>query len=414
MNSRRQWQVILWGSVASVLGGASLTAQAAQAAQERAIRPARERIIEGWLIAGSSTDVARRGVAVHQVDSGGWPSFVDDRAKDVYDWGIRRLWLHNPFGTISGEDMQFDQYLDAREAGLAVLTDNFSEAWGPVVRGSFGEPVELIAYIGTANPADNRLKTAFESEDSARILGTMLACIKPILLAGGSIGADAAVKLPDDGSAFYFYKYLESIGVPIYVESRPKEAEAKWAEFPVFAVDSWWKRSDPETYEDSAAWGALPNSQMQQEVLRWFSGYPAKSTDPVVLKALIARTRAALLDGDTVVLSTDGLRAAGVPFETLFEGIDEQLGVKSRSSTKPSAGSGIAGTSVGTSIRAKKPANVTSNAESGDPKTVKPSSTTKRPRSTRGIQIKPTSSSPRKGVQKTTPKSSPAEKSEAN
>jgi hypothetical protein len=134
----------------------------------------------------------------------------------------------------------------------------------------------------------------------------------------------------------------------------------------------------------------------------------------VVLKALIARTRAALLNGDTVVLSTDGLRAAGVPFETLFEGIDEQLGVKSRSSTKPSAGSEIAGTSVGTSIRAKKPANVTSNAESGDPKTVKPSSTTKRPRSTRGIQIKPTSSSPRRGVQKTTPKSSPAEKSEAN
>jgi hypothetical protein len=398
MKSRRQWQLILWGSVASVLGGAT---SIAQTTQERAIRPARERIIEGWLIAGSSNDEGRRKVAVQQVDSGGWPSFVDDRAKDVYDWGIRRFWLHNPFGTLSGEDMQFDQYLDAQEAGLDVLTENFSEAWGPVVRGSFGEPVELIAYIGTADPEDNRLKATFESEDSARILGMMLASVKPILLAGASLGADAAVKQSEDGPAFHFYKYLESIGVRTYVESRPRQANPKWSEFPVFAVDSWWKRSDPEIHEDSAAWGALPNSEMQREVVRWFSGYPGKSTDPVVLKALIARTRTALLKGDTVVLSTDGLRAAGVPFETLFEGIDEQLGVESESSTESSSRSGIAGTSVSASIRKKRSADRRSNAEGGVPKTTKPSSTTKSARSTEGVQIKPTSSSPVRGVQKT-------------
>jgi hypothetical protein len=344
-------------------------------------------------------------VAVQQVGSGGWPSFVDDRAKDVYDWGIRRFWLHNPFGSLSGEVMQFDQYLDAREAGLDILTENFSEAWGPVVQGSFGEPIELIAYLGTADPEDDRLKTVFESGDSARILGIMLACVKPILLAGASIGADAAVKLPDDGPAFHFYKYLESIGIPIYVESRPKQAGPKWAEFPVFAVDTWWKRSDPEVHQDAAAW-AMPNSDMNREVVRWIRDYQGRSTDPAVLEEIIQRTRTALLEGDTVILRTDGLRAAGVPFERLVEGIDEQLGVQSGSS----AGSGISDVSVDASIR-EKPAAPVSNGEVGNSKVSKPSSATKSPDSTGGLEIKPTS--PVSGVQKAKPRSNSRAKSKA-
>ncbi len=333
MKARRQNRFIMWSAMASLLGGAS---SIAQASEEKVIRPARERIIEGWLIAGSSEDEGRRKVSMNQVDSGGWPSFVDNRAKDVFDWGIRRFWLHNPFGTLSDEVMQFDQYLDAREANLDVLTENFAEAWKPVVDGSFGQPVELVAYIGTADPEDDRLKAVFESGNSARILGTMLACVKPILMAGGSIGADAAVKLPDDGPAFHFYKYLESIGVPIYVESRPKLANPKWSDFPVFAVDAWWKRSNPELHQDALPW-AMPNGDIQREVIRWIRDYSGKSTDPAVLEGVIQSTRAALLQGDTVIIRTDGLRAAGIPFERLVEGIDEQMGIQSGSSGGSSA-----------------------------------------------------------------------------
>ncbi len=373
----------------SLLAGAS---SIAQAAEEKAIRPARERIIEGWLIAGSSEDEGRRKVSMNQIDEGGWPSFVDNRAKDVYDWGVRRFWLHNPFGTVSGEVMQFDQYLDARDAGLDILTENFSEAWGPVTRGSFGEPVELIAYIGTADPDDDRLQTAFDTGNSARILGTMLACVKPLLMANASIGADAAVKLSDDGPAFHFYKYLESIGIPIYVESRPKQANPDWAEFPVFAVNEWWKRSNPEVHQDAAAW-ALPNSEMKREVVRWIRDYPGKSTDPAVLEDLIQRTRAALLQGDTIILRTDGLRAAGVPFERLVEGIDEQMGIQ----TGTSAGSGASQPSSTGSVGQKTrrpvaPSNV--SEPDAPPPTVEKTGG----RSTEGLQIKPATVN---GVQKT-------------
>ncbi len=294
----------------------------------REIRPARERIIEGWLIGGTVDDPARRNVGKHQVGDDGWTGFVDKRARDAYAWGVRRFWLHNPFGTLKDEVMQFDQYLDAKEAGVRSLTDDFVQAWGPVVRGRFGEPVEVISYIGVANPEDDRLARVVESGTSAQVLATMMRCIQPMLEAGTSIGADAATPLSDDGVAFHFYKYLQSIGIPVYVESRPQKANPRWAEFPVFAENHWWHRSNPDRHQDSSRW-ALPDSAMHTEVIRWIRDYPGRSTEPQVVDDVIRRTREALLEGHTVILRTDGLRAAGVRFDQLIEGIDEALGVDS-------------------------------------------------------------------------------------
>lgn len=323
-----------WFHVAAVTIGVFVSSHGSEVSAatdpDQNIRPARERLVEAWLIGGSHHDPARRMVGTHQIGAGGWPDFVQQRAKDVYDWGLRRFWLHNPFGTLPSQLMQFDQYLDAEDAGLDVLTENFAESWAPVVQGSFGEPVELIAYLGTADSADDRLKTAFADGNPASILGTMLACVKPVLLAGGSIGADMAVKLSDDGPEFRFYKYLESIGIPVYVESRPKLDNPGWAEFPVFAVDAWWKRSDPAHNPDCVPW-ALPNDAMQAGVLRWMRNYPGASTDPAVISELVGRIREALLEGHTVLFRSDGLRAAGVTLDQLVAGIDEQLGVDSGS-----------------------------------------------------------------------------------
>ena len=328
--STRSWLRVAAVTV-GVLGFVHGTEVFASTDPDQTIRPARERLVEAWLIGGSHHDPARRMVGTHQIGAGGWPDFVNQRARDVYDWGLRRFWLHNPFGTLPAQLMQFDQYLDAEDAGLDVLTENFSESWAPVVQGSFGEPVELIAYLGTADSADDRLKTAFADGNPASILGTMLACVKPVLLAGGSIGADMAVKLSDDGPEFHFYKYLESIGIPVYVESRPKLDNPGWAEFPVFAVDAWWKRSDPAHNPDCVPW-ALPNEAMQAGVVRWMRNYPGASTDPAVIAELVGRIREALLEGHTVLFRSDGLRAAGVTLDQLVAGIDEQLGVESGSS----------------------------------------------------------------------------------
>jgi hypothetical protein len=263
-------------------------------------------------------------VKPRQVTDDGWSAFVEDRVRPAYQWGLRRFWLHNPFGTVPGEDMQFDQFLDAKEAGLNMLTDDFASAWRPVVDGRFGEPVELIAYMGVANFKDDRLGRAAAQRDPAAVLATALRCIQPVLLAGASLGADAASTLPDDGPEFDFYKFLESIGLRIYVEARPRLVAPGWNRFPVASTDEWWARSDPERYPTSAR---LRNDQLQAGVVRILNDLRGASTDPADVQEGVTRIRQALLEGHTVVFRSDGLRQAGVTIDQLVAGIDEQLGV---------------------------------------------------------------------------------------
>ena len=301
-------------------------AQSDEEPLERAIRPARERLIEFWLIGGTDRNPPRRDVGKHQVSDGGWKPFVRDRVAPVYDWGIRRFWLHNPFGTIPNQKMQFAQYLDARESKLDFLTRDFVKAWKPVVDGNLGQPTELICYLGAADFEDgNRLQELQEAGDPSKTLAYMLRAIQPILQVGGSIGADAATGMPDDGPAFHFYKFLEQIGIPVYVESRPRKVLPGWAEFPVVAEDRWWHRSDPLLNADSS-WG-MAEEKIKTPIIRLIVDYEGSSSDPAVTEALIARVREALLAGHTVAFRSDGLRRAGIPITRLTDGIDEALGV---------------------------------------------------------------------------------------
>lgn len=289
------------------------------------IRPARERLVEYWLIGGTVRDTSRRDVGRHQIGDAGWPAFVRDRVRPSYDWGMRRFWVHNPFGTVGGA-MNFTQYLEAREAGLDFLTKDFGSAWRPVVDGALGEPTELVAYIGPANFEDGgRLQQLHEQGNVARTLAFMMKCVQPLLEAGASIGADASARLDDDGPTIRFYEFLQSLGMDVYIESRPRKDRPRWAQFNVVAEDQWWHRSDPERHAD-ASW-ALPESEYQRSVVRIFHDYEGGSSDPSVVEPLIQRIRAALLEGHTVAFRSDGLRRAGIPMSRLTDGIDEALGV---------------------------------------------------------------------------------------
>ena len=218
--------------------------------------------------------------------------------------------------------MQFDQYLDAKEGKQNFLVDRFAESWRPIVKGSLGNPVELICYLGAMDPDDDRMKEFYEEEDPAATLATLLKCIRPALMAGASIGADAATKLDDEGPAFHFYKFLESIGMPVYIESRPRKNEPAWTAFPVFAIDHWWKRSNPEVYPDSA-W-AIPNRGLNKERLRMITDL-GNGTDRSVIQAMVQRIRTMLLEGDTVVVRSRVLRENGVSMTDLTEGIDSEI-----------------------------------------------------------------------------------------
>ena len=297
----------------------------------RQIRPVRERIIEWWTIGGTSPDASRRGVGAEWIGTGGWPTFVVQHVQPSYAWGVRRFWVHNPFGTRANEHMRFDQYLEAQAAGLNWLTDNFAQSWAPIVNGSLGEPVELIAYIGTLNVTDevqhvqppHRFQPLYEQGRLPELQQVIQASIAPLLAAGASIGADAAVRLPDDGFEYQFYRNLDASGTRIYVESRPRVSRPRWSEFPVVALETWWHRSNPDRFADSQ-WG-MPNHQILSERVRIFVGSPTAGAPISEVQQWVAKIRQALLEGDTVVLRGPRLRARGVTFESLVEGIDEHI-----------------------------------------------------------------------------------------
>ena len=308
---------------AAFIGGLLLSAGAVKAQDfPDIVRPAQERIVERFIIGGSADDDARRRVAPWELGDGGWPDFVQSQVPGPYRWGIRRFWLHNPFGMQSGEVMQFDQYLDAKEGRQDFLIDRFAESWRPIVKGSLGNPVELICYLGAMDPDDDRMKALYEEDDPAATLATLLKCIQPVLMAGASIGADAATRLDDDGPAFHFYKFLESIGMPVYIESRPRKNQPAWTAFPVFAIDQWWKRSNPEVYPDSG-W-AIPNGGLNEERLRMITDL-GNETDRSSIQAMVQRIRAVLLQGDTVVVRSRLLRENGVSMNDLTQGIDSEI-----------------------------------------------------------------------------------------
>ena len=56
-----------------------------------------------------------------------------------------------------------------------------------------------------------------------------------------------------------------------------------------------------------------------------------------------------------MIIRTDGLRAAGIPFERLVEGIDEQMGIQSGSSGGSSAADSAAAGSNGPTLARPAP-----------------------------------------------------------
>jgi hypothetical protein len=378
---------------------------------QRQIRPAAERLVQFYQIGGSGGPVERRGVGTNVLPSpsGGmssWKRFLTHPATTpipfyspttVYNWGVRRFHLKNPFGNHSGTSqiMRFDQYIEANEGWtqsgtpyprVPDLADEFVETWKPVVEGSsggLGDPVEVCAYIGALNVTNtgdslygnDRFRSLFLAENFSELEIEINRSLAPMLACGMTIGADASVGLPDNGYEFDFYKKLKNGewntewgSTRVYVESRPRADKPKWAEFdilledsyqhdfilhgcnpPVGSTASWWFRSNSDTNcpqsksgSPPVAWG-IPTRLLFGERVREL---PFQSG--VSLQYIIERTRRMLLQGDTVVTNLRPFIQNNISFSSLIEGVDDyiatrgpmpdetQLGYKTRNAAKQS------------------------------------------------------------------------------
>jgi len=237
-----------------------------------------QRIVSLFLIGGSTTEIKDRCVG-WGLRQRGWDGFVRRFVRPQLDAGVRRIQVHNPFGTLPGESMQFDQYIHARSAGLTFLTGGFVDAWKPVTQGRYtqGEPVEVIAYLGKLQD-DPDFQKLLDAGDTQGWLARAVVSLSLPLEAGMSIGFDASASAGEQSPTHRLTELLQSLGTRIYIEARPYKNTPHWFGNNIIITDKFWKRSDPQRYPgDSGKWAAR-NDQLTGEIIRIV--FPEHAEDP--------------------------------------------------------------------------------------------------------------------------------------
>lgn len=276
-------------------------------AQSEAERQAKiNRLIAVFLIGWSSNVVADRDVDWN-IKSEGWSGFVNTHVKPALTWGVHRVELHNPFGALPNENMQFDQYLEAQAAGLTWLTDGFVDAWKPITSSG----TEVICYLG-----DLEDDTDFTSLSSDQWFERFWASAKPCLDAGMSIGFDAVVLQGPNSIEYKGVQAVQAKGVKVYVESRPLLWTQNWWSYNIYSINSWWLRSNPALYEDAKPWAA-PNSSLTGEILRLVDP-PAGHSWSDASAWLLPEIKGILADNNSAVFGVSGLQNLNISIDDVI------------------------------------------------------------------------------------------------
>ncbi len=272
-----------------------------------------QRIISFLLIGGSTTEIEDRCVG-WSLRQRGWDGFVRLVVRPQLNAGVRRIQIHNPFGTLPDESMQFDQYIHSRSAGLAFLTEGFVDAWKPVIQGRYtqGEPVEVIAYLGKLQD-DPDFQKLQDAGDNKGWLARAVVSLSLPLEAGMSIGFDASASATEQSPTHRLTELLQSLGTRVYIEARPYKNTPHWFDNNVIITDKFWKRSDPQRYPgDSGKWAAR-NDQLTGEIVRIV--FPEHAEDPDNWKRDLRRV---LDDGHTAAVPVYNMLGNGKRLEDLL------------------------------------------------------------------------------------------------
>lgn len=287
------------------------SAGAEPAATQPAQPAADPRIISWFDIGTSSPDLNHRRVGWN-LKNRGWARFVEEEVRPQLQRGVRRVMVHNPFGTLSGEPMQFDQAVHAHRDGHAWLLHGFAEAWYPVTQGVYtnGEPVEVIGYLGR-----HEQDPSFEfAQDRPGGAGWWLAraqsSLRPVLAAEMSVGFDASSNLARESPEYRLIQLVQALDTPIYLEARPYRNRRHLFGLPVITTESFWNRSDPAKHQDARALYA-PNDALTGEIIRILVQTDSRPDKRV------EQARRVLRDGHTVAVQLGPLFKAGYTLNSL-------------------------------------------------------------------------------------------------
>lgn len=236
------------GGARPIIGGvpSSLLASAHESEVADALTPwdreaIANRIVAWQTIGGSGGDLADRRIGAHLgIKNGGWARYIERSIIPGIEWGCRRFLLHNPFGSMPYQVMQFDQLLEARDAGLTWLEADFVEAWKPVTSGAYG-PVEVIAYFGTP-VADADFQALYQAGDIEAWMARAWASVQPAIDAGMSIGLDMSTGADAAHPTWLFAKMLRDRGIKVYAEGVPAAGRlSHWLEMNVVLMDKYYQ-----------------------------------------------------------------------------------------------------------------------------------------------------------------------------
>lgn len=182
-----------------------------------------------------------------QLFTGGWYGFVE---REIFPLLSRfpgsEICIRNPGGCLAGEDMQLDQLLNAKAAGLAWLFDDFVPAIRQVT--AMGRKVHV--YLGwTGGDRDfEKLGAHTKADDWLRRAERSL---RPVFDAGAFPVLDVVGGLPLihelSGLAIWTRARIGGCGI----ESRPRKDCPHWHTWPgIWTTDSWWRRSNPDLHPD--------------------------------------------------------------------------------------------------------------------------------------------------------------------
>lgn len=250
---------------------------------------ARQKLVCWLLVGGSSDDPSRRSVGWNLKEDG-WQKLVDRHILPQVDFGFRRFVVSNAFGLAPGEPMRFDAFADAQDAGMDWLTHGFVRAWKPLAQSS----LELAAYVGTPENDPDFAKPSWQAR--------FWRCMNPILEAGfRTVMVDGLTGTPADSVSAKVVALLEDAGVRVVGEPRWYNSQPQWWRLPVVSAESFWKRSDPAAFPDSAEWAA-PTAKGKGEIIRWIDGPPPDSSWDDAPKWLPGEVRKIWKDGHTAAV----------------------------------------------------------------------------------------------------------------
>lgn len=210
-----------------------------------------DKLIAQWMISSGGDLINRQIQFVN--DKTGWQGFVEYYVRPVLNQGIKRLWLHGPFGkdgsrtlTFSDgakgvSDYRFDEYLESLKRGFDWDTDDFVDEIRPLTQNG----IEVICYLGTLDGTYE-----FEGKDVKKFLNHFTESLAPILDSGCSLSIDSSCRAKEGSWPHHAMALLKAKGVKLYIESVPLLTAPHLQHWDMVCCDTHWPNvvNNPNLY----------------------------------------------------------------------------------------------------------------------------------------------------------------------